>query len=658
MIARETIDAVYEAARLEEVIGDYVQLKKAGSNFKGLSPFSDEKSPSFMVSPVKQIWKDFSSGKGGNVIAFLMEHEHYTYPEAIKHLAKRYGIEIIETEQSNEQKEQANERESMYLVNEFANTYFQGQLNNTETGKAIAKTYFKERGFTEETIKNFQLGYSPDVWDAFTKEAISKKYELKYLNSTGLTIVKDDKQFDRFKGRVMFPIHSMSGRVLGFGGRLLIDNKKAAKYLNSPESDIYHKSKVLYGIYYAKQAIAKEDNCYLVEGYTDVIQFYQSGIINTVSSSGTALTSDQIRLVNRLTKNITVLFDGDAAGLRAAIRGIDLILEQGMNVRVCTFPNGEDPDSFAKKHSTEEIQTYLDENQQDFIRFKADLLQQESKNDPIKKAELIRDMVNSISKIPDTIKREIYIRECASIMEISEEVLFSNLAQITKSASKNLEKEQKKQQYKESLPNMEVQKTTVQKVDPLFELERYLIGVLLLYGQEEEVFQEFVYKENEEGEQVIEQEQVTAKVYEKVYLDLQTDEIAFSNPNFQQVYSILIEALNTENQFKVDQFLQQLSPELSSEITHILMYDEKYSLDKWDTKEIYVKEKRMSIPQYVNDIILNLRRHLVELKIDELKNYFTQKDETVEINPTEILTEVRDYQELRKIIFEKLQRVM
>ena len=658
MIARETIDAVYEAARLEEVIGDFVQLKKSGSNFKGLSPFSDEKSPSFMVSPVKQIWKDFSSGKGGNVIAFLMEHEHYTYPEAIKHLAKRYGIEIVETEQSNEQKEQASERESMYLVSEFANSYFQGQLNNTETGKAIAKTYFKERGFTEETIKQFQLGYSPDVWDALTQEAISKKYELKYLDRTGLTIVKENKQFDRFKGRVMFPIHSISGRVLGFGGRLLIDNKKAAKYLNSPESDIYHKSKVLYGIYYAKQAIAKEDNCYLVEGYTDVIQFHQSGISNTVSSSGTALTSDQIRLVNRLTKNITVLFDGDAAGLRAAIRGIDLILEQGMNVRVCTFPNGEDPDSFAKKHSTEEIQAYLNNNQQDFIRFKASLLQQESQNDPIKKAELIRDMVNSISKIPDTIKREIYIRECASIMEISEEVLFSNLAQITKSASTNLDKKQKKQQSKELLPNMEVKKTVLTKVDPLFELERYLIGVLLLYGQEEEVFQEYVYKENEEGEQVMEQEQVTAKVYEKVYLDLQTDEIAFSNPNFQEVYSMLIEALNTENQFKVDQFLQQLSPELSSEITHILMHDEKYSLDKWDSKEIYVKEKRMTIPQYVNDIILNLRRHLVELKIDELKNHFTKEDKNLEFNPIEILTEVKDYQELRKIIFNKLQRVI
>ena len=658
MIARETIDAVYEAARLEEVIGDYVQLKKAGSNFKGLSPFSDEKSPSFMVSPVKQIWKDFSSGKGGNVIAFLMEHEHYSYPEAIKHLAKRYGIEIIETEQSNEQKEQANERESMYLVSEFANTYFQSQLHNTQQGKAIAKTYFKERGFTEETIKQFQLGFSPDSWDAFTNEAISKKYDLKYLESTGLTIVKDNKQFDRFKGRVMFPIHSMSGRVLGFGGRLLIDNKKAAKYLNSPESDIYHKSKVLYGIYYAKQTIAKEDNCYLVEGYTDVIQFHQNGITNTVSSSGTALTSDQIRLVNRLTKNITVLFDGDAAGLRAAIRGIDLILEQGMNVRICTFPEGEDPDSFAKKHGGEYLKNYLKENQQDFIRFKADLLQKESKNDPIKKAELIRDIVNSIGKIPDTIKREIYIRECASIMEISEEVLFSNLAQISKSASKNLSKEPKQQKKFEQLPNMEVDKTVQQKVDPLFELERYLISVLLLYGQEEEIFNEFVYKENEEGEQVMEQEQVTAKVYEKVYLDLQTDEIAFSNPNFQQVYTILIEALNNENQFKVNQFLQQLSPELSSEIANILMQDEKYSLSKWDSKEIYVKVKNKTISQYVSDIILNLRRHLIDLKIIDLMNNFKQQPDEVKINPQELLNEVMEYQFLKRVISDKLNRVV
>ncbi|MPT36267.1 MAG: DNA primase, partial [Flavobacterium sp.] len=349
MIAQNTIDTVFETARVEEVIGDFVQLKRAGSNLKGLSPFVDEKSPSFMVSPVKQIWKDFSSGKGGNVVTFLMEHEHFSYPEAIRYLARKYNIEIEETEQSNEEKEEANEKESMYLVSEFAQQYFHNILTLSEEGKAIGYSYFKERGFTDETIKKFGLGYSPETWDAFTKEALGKGYRLEYLDKTGLTIVKDDKQFDRFKGRVMFPIQSMSGRVLGFGGRILTNDKKAAKYLNSPESDIYHKSKVLYGIFHAKQAIAKQDNCYLVEGYTDVIQFNQAGIENVVASSGTALTPDQIRLVNRLTKNITVLFDGDAAGLRASVRGVDLILEAGMNVKVCSFPDGEDPDSFAKK---------------------------------------------------------------------------------------------------------------------------------------------------------------------------------------------------------------------------------------------------------------------------------------------------------------------
>jgi len=372
LIAKSTIDQVYETARLEEVIGDFVQLKKSGSNFKGLSPFTDERSPSFMVSPVKQIWKDFSSGKGGNVVAFLMEHEHFSYPEAIKYLAKKYNIEVEETEQTNEQKEQANERESMYLVSEFAQQYFKETLWGHDLGKAIGLSYFKERGFTEDTIKKFGLGYCIDQWNAFTTAALGKGYQLTYLEKTGLTIVKegateaDQRTFDRFKGRVMFPIQSMSGRVLGFGGRILTNEKKAAKYLNSPESDIYHKSKILYGIYHAKQAIAKEDNCYLVEGYTDVIQFNQRGIENVVASSGTALTSDQIRLVHRLTKNITVLFDGDAAGLRASIRGIDLILEQGMNVKVCSFPEGEDPDSFAKNNSLEEVKRYLEDNAKDF----------------------------------------------------------------------------------------------------------------------------------------------------------------------------------------------------------------------------------------------------------------------------------------------------
>ena len=432
MISRSTIDRVFESARVEEVIGEFVQLKKSGSNFKGLSPFTDEKSPSFMVSPVKQIWKDFSTGKGGNSVSFLMEHEHFSYPEALKWLAKKYNIEIEETEQTDEQKAQVNERESMYLVSNFAKDYFHNLMLNTNQGKAIGLSYFKERGFTDETIQKFDLGYCLDEWDNFTKAALEKGYDLKYLASTGLSIVKENRQFDRFKGRVMFPIHSMSGRILGFGGRILKVDKKAAKYLNSPESDIYHKSKILYGIYQAKKEIAKQDNCFLVEGYTDVISFNQSGVENVVASSGTALTSDQIRLVNRLTKNITVLFDGDAAGIRASIRGIDLILEQGMNVKVVQFPDGEDPDSFAKAHSETELKEFLETAAQDFINFKVSLLLKDSNNDPIKKATVIRDIVASISKIPDSIQREVYVQECSRIMEISERVLFSELAQILK----------------------------------------------------------------------------------------------------------------------------------------------------------------------------------------------------------------------------------
>ncbi len=470
MISKDTIAKVFETARVEEVIGDFVQLKRAGSNFKGLSPFSDERSPSFMVSPVKQIWKDFSSGKGGNAVAFLMEHEHFTYPEAIRYLAKKYNIEIEETVQTDEEKINTDVRESMFMVSEFAKDYFHNTLLYSEEGKAIGLSYFKERGFTSETINKFSLGYSPETWDAFAKEALGKGYKLEFLESTGLTIPKDDKPFDRFKGRVMFPIQSMSGRVLGFGGRILANDKKAAKYLNSPESEIYHKSKVLYGIFQAKQAIAKQNNCFLVEGYTDVIQFNQAGIENVVASSGTALTPDQIRLINRLTKNITVLFDGDAAGLRASIRGIDLILEEGMNVKVCTFPDGEDPDSFAKKTPYEELVLFLENNSKDFIQFKASLLMGEAKNDPIKKADLIRDMVVSISKIPDRIQREIYIQECSRIMDISEQVLTSTLAQLVKKDIFELGKKQKQDQKTFEIVKNE-SAILVEKIDILYGLE-------------------------------------------------------------------------------------------------------------------------------------------------------------------------------------------
>ncbi len=652
MISKSTIDQVFETARVEEVIGDFVQLKKAGSNFKGLSPFSDERSPSFMVSPVKQIWKDFSSGKGGTVVAFLMEHEHFTYPEAIKYLAKKYNIEIEETEQSNEQKLEADARESLYLVSEYANSYFQNILHKTDQGKAIGLSYFKERGFTEDTIKSFGLGYALDAWQAFTDEALKQGYNLEFLEKTGLTIVKDEKRFDRFKGRVMFPIQSMSGRVLGFGGRILISDKKAAKYLNSPESDLYHKSKVLYGIYHAKHSIAKEDNCYLVEGYTDVIQFHQTGIKNVVASSGTALTSDQIRLINRLTKNITVLFDGDEAGIRASLRGIDLILEQGMNVKVCTFPEGEDPDSFAKQNTLEELSLYLEENSKDFIQFKASLLFEDAKNDPIKKADTIRDIIHSISKIPDRIKKEIYIQECSKIMDISEAVLFSTLAQINKKEFQEANKQYKKEQQAFQVIKHE---QPVKKVDIQYELERKIIEILLLYGNKTEDFEDLILKESDAHELVLEPVVQQAKVFEKVYLDLQDDEMEFSNEQFKSLYYTIIDTLNQNPEFALENFVNAVDTDMANEITTILMEDERYNLHNWESKNIFPKEKTHSIAQLVSETILSLRCFLIEQKVTDFKQ--ETKNKKSEVN-RDILEEVKDYSNLKMLLSRKLNRVL
>lgn len=653
MITRETIDKVFETARVEEVIGDFVQLKRAGSNFKGLSPFSDERTPSFMVSPVKQIWKDFSTGKGGSVVSFLMEHEHFTYPEAIRFLAKKYNIEIEETETSNEEKEDANERESMYLVSEFAKKYFQDTLLNSEEGKAIGLTYFKERGFTNETIAKFGLGYSPESWDAFTKEALGKGYQLEFLEKTGLTIVREDgKHFDRFKGRVMFPIQSLSGRVLGFGGRILTNDKKAAKYLNSPESEIYHKSKVLYGIFHAKQAIAKNNNCYLVEGYTDVIQMHQSGIENVVASSGTALTPDQIRLINRLTKNITVLFDGDAAGLRASIRGIDLILEEGMNVKVCTFPDGDDPDSFARKNSYEDLVQYLENNAKDFIQFKASLLMNEAQNDPIKKADLIRDMVVSISKIPDRIKREVYIQECSRIMDISEQVLLNTLAQLVQKDISEANKQLKQEQKAFEVVKNENQ-VAQQSVDIVYELERKLIEILLLYGNIEEEFEDMLLKVNEDGETIEVAERSSFKVFQRIYLSLQEDEIELANETFKKIYNDLIALYNQEN-FTIENYLQQLDNEYSQIVTTILMNEEKELLHNWETKQIYVKSKHQSIAQYVTETIVSLREYLINKLIVEMMNQIPESNEE---QIEEIKTNINDYNKLKVYLTAKIGRI-
>lgn len=668
MISKETIDRVFETARVEEVIGEFVNLKKAGSNFKGLSPFTDEKSPSFMVSPVKQIWKDFSTGKGGNAISFLMEHEHYSYPEAIKYLAKKYNIEIEETEQSDEQKQQLNERESMFVVSKFAAEYFHDLMLNTQNGKAIGLSYFKERGFRDDIIKKFDLGYAKDEWDNFTKAALAKGYDLKYLASTGLTIVKENKQFDRFKGRVLFPIHSMSGRILGFGGRILTNDKKAAKYLNSPESDIYHKSKILYGIYQAKKEIAKQDNCFLVEGYTDVISFHQSGIENVLASSGTALTPDQIRLVNRLTKNITVLFDGDAAGLRASIRGIDLILEQGMNVKVVSFPEGEDPDSFAKSHSDAELKEYLEKTAQDFINFKVSLLMKEAKNDPVKKAGLIRDIVTSISKIPDGIQREVYVQECSRIMEISERVLFSELAQLlnketnsrsTKQRSQNVDPNQPPPEYfaeqEAAMTAVKGGGNRVEKVDQLDLLEKEIIRILLLYGNEEVSFVQQVEVENDKGRVIFEKEEYTSFVSQELYLNLQEDEIEFANGLFREIYFELIHQLNQDEKISIKKLTHHQNAEISSAVTDILMDSDevKHPLSDWERKEIFVTETKKILPKLVTDAILNLRRVLIEKKIFEIMNESKNQNST-----TIDLELITNYIDLKKRLFEKLNRVV
>ncbi|MDA9627899.1 DNA primase [Flavobacteriaceae bacterium] len=651
MISRSTIDQVFETARVEEVIGEFVQLKKAGSNFKGLSPFTDEKSPSFMVSPVKQIWKDFSTGKGGNAVSFLMEHEHYSYPEAIKFLAKKYNIEIEETVQSDQEKEQMNERESMFLVSNFAKEYFHDILLNSTQGKAIGLSYFKERGFNENSIKKFDLGYCLDNWDSFTNEALKKGYDIKYLASTGVTIVREKKQFDRFKGRVMFPIHSMSGRILGFGGRTLSSDKKTAKYVNSPESDIYHKSKILYGIYQAKKEIAKQDNCYLVEGYTDVISFYQSGIENVVASSGTALTSDQIRLVHRLTKNITVLFDGDAAGIRASLRGIDLILEQGMNVKVVAFPDGDDPDSFAKKHSEASLREYLEESSQDFINFKVSLLMKDANNDPVKKAGLIRDIVTSISKIPDSIQREVYVQECSRIMEISERVLFSELAQLISKNSQDYKKNQQKE--KQSFEVIKKQTEQLKEVNSLFILEREIIRILLLFGNQETDFVDFIEVEDEDGVIHLEKEKYTNQVSKELYLNLQDDEIEFSNEIFQSIYYEMIHQLNQEDKIEMETFINHSNPDISSIVTSILMDDEKYTLSDWKRKNIFVTESVEVLSKLVSDAILNLRRILIDKKIQQLIN----PSEGEAVNNID-LEMIQNYTELKKRLFNKLMRVV
>jgi DNA primase len=479
MIDHATIERILDAAEISDVVSDFVTLRRRGVNMLGLCPFHNEKTPSFTVSPAKGIFKCFGCGKGGNSVNFIMEHENLTYPEALKWLAKKYHIDVVEHEDTEEQKQLNDERESLMIVSGFAQKYFTRFLWEENEGRTIGLSYFRERSFRDDTLKKFEVGYAPDGKAPFTEAAQKEGYKLDFLEKAGLTIKRDDWVRDRFAGRVMFPIHNLAGRVIAFGGRILKEDKNIAKYLNSPESEIYHKSKVVYGIFQAKREISKTDKCYLVEGYTDVLSMHQAGIENVVASSGTALTADQIRLIKRFTPNITIIYDGDQAGIKASLRGIDLVLEEGMNVKVLLLPDGEDPDSFAKKMGASGYQKYITENETDFIQFKTRLLLKSTENDPVAKAKLITDVIRSVAVIPDTITRSVYIRECSKLLDVNEEILYAEVQKQKRKQNDDFKASEIREQTRKVARQPEIPKEI--KVDEFLEEELVFLRFLLKF---------------------------------------------------------------------------------------------------------------------------------------------------------------------------------
>ena len=643
MISKDTIDKVFEFSRVEEVISDFIALKKSGANYKGLSPFTNEKTPSFVVSPSKQIWKDFSSGKGGNVIAFLMEHEQFNYPESIRYLANKYNIEIIETVDTSENIEERNERESLFIINNFASSYFQEKLSEREE----INKYLMDRGLSSATIENFNLGYSIDSQNNFYKKANENGYSDEYLQETGLVITSDNKKIDRFRGRIIFPIKSISGRVLGFGGRIIESNKKIAKYINSPESKIYNKSKVLYGIYESKQFIVKDDTCLLVEGYMDVIQMHEHGIKNVLASSGTSLTKEQIILIKRLTPNIVVLFDGDQAGLSASLRSIDMILEEGLNVKICSFPEGDDPDSFVRKNKKEKMLEFIINKSKDFVDFKLSI-NEDYKHDEDKKVSLIRNILKSISLIPDTLKQEIYIKKLSAVLEIDESSLFRSFSNI--GVSKSL-KRSSKNLYKTKISKVKASDQS-HTSSYIYQLERQIISILLKYGVEEIQFEDIILNKDEDGKLVEIKKNIRSKVFEKIYLDLQQDEIEFTHSPFKNIYKKLIDSFHNQESVSIDNFINDLDSNASKIVSDILINDDKYQLHDWERKNIYVKKIGSELSQLVNETILNMRRYLIDKKINELQE--SQKDQ----HKGDVLEEVMSYYKLKKMLSAKLNRVV
>ncbi len=638
MISQKTIDKIFSTIRVEEIIGEYVQLKRAGSNFKGLSPFHDEKTPSFVVSPSKQIWKDFSSGKGGSAITFLMEIENFTYPEALRHAAKKYGIEIEEdkVEYSEEQKKAQTERELLYKIHEVANTFFQEILWENQEGKAIGLSYFKERELHDDIIKKFQLGYSPEQKDAFTKYALEKGYEKEILEKSGISIFPENTPtgVDRFRERVIFPIHSFSGRVLGFGARILKSNVKTAKYLNSPETEIYHKSNVLYGLNQSKQAISKENLCLLVEGYMDVISLHQSGIENVVASSGTALTTEQIKLIKRLTENVTILFDGDAAGIKASFRSIDMLLAEGMNIRVALFPDGDDPDSFARKHPRDFVENFIKTEAKDFIDFKAEILLKEAQNDPIKKAEAIRDIVKSIGFVSNALKQEIFIKEISTKFELSEQSLFNELG-----VQKQIVQQHKPSERKETnVVKLEKVQEVLESVNPLLVLEEKLVELMLKYG-------DYVL-----DRKTPENEAYQITVIEEIINHLDEDQCEIISPINQKIIEEIKLGIAQSELRSGNFFMTLMDENIVSKTADALV--NPYELSNWEKHNIYFSKEEELVDRIVKDVVIRYKREYIIKIINDLKQKISEE------NSEESYKKIINLTQLKNKIDEKLYRIL
>ena len=620
MIPHDTIMSILDTVRIEEVVSEFVNLKKRGANLIGVCPFHKEKTPSFIVSPAKGIFKCFGCGKAGDSVRFIMEHEHYSYPEALRYLANKYGITIEEKEQSPEELMAQNEREKMFNINAFAQQYFSETMKNNEEGLAIGMSYFKERGFRDAIINKFQLGYCLNQRDAFIQHAIKNGYSKDLLLKIGLASGNEDRMYDKYQGRVIFPIHNLTGKVIGFGARILSSDKTKAKYLNSPESEIYNKSQTLYGIYFAKNEISRLDNCILVEGYADVLSMHQAGIENTVASSGTSLTTEQIRLIGRYTKNITILYDGDNAGIHAALRGTDMILEEGMNVRIVILPPDEDPDTFVQHNPIEVVRDYIDKNAKDFISFKTQLLLKDAANNPIKKAEVVKDIVNSISVIPDAIFRATYIKECSRMMEMPEQTLMNELNKLLRAKIRKNNGIQQNQEVVVEEVKSEPQNINVDTVPIGFYQEQELVKLLLMYGNKEVDIDSL----DENNEPIIYKVSVASLIVD----DLKNDDLLFRDDTHKIIFDIFDKALDEGILPKEQYFVSHENTKISELAANLL--SSPYKLDNWERREIKVKKEEDVLSKMVITSVLRFKDMILDEKRNELTRQIMETNDVEE----------------------------